>query len=126
MVEGQGDLCPTGINIQLGAAGIVIADTTVGKGAGNATTCGGNTASDVVYRVTPSQDGTLAVSISGDYDMVLAVRDACPGGGGDTFCLSGAGPLSDTANVQQGNDVFVVVSGVAGANGNYTLQLGYN
>ena len=124
-VEGQGDMCPTGADIQLAPPGIWISDTTNNKNSGNDTTCGGNSAGDMVYRFTPTQSGTLNIELTGSYDKVLAVRDACQEGGAERFCDTGNGNLSTTYAAQMGQAFHVVVSGLSGDEGSYELHLYY-
>jgi cysteine-rich repeat protein len=124
-VEGQADMCPTGADIQLAPPGIWISDTTNNKNSGNGTTCGGNSAGDMVYRFTPTQSGTLNIELTGSYDKVMAVRDACQEGGAERFCDTGTGMLSTTYAAQMGQSFHVVVSGLSGDEGSYELHLFY-
>jgi cysteine-rich repeat protein len=125
-VEGQADVCPSGVDIDLASPGIWIDGGNAGADPGNDSSCGGNSAGDVVYHVTPAQDGVLQVELTGDYDMVLAVRTACGSGGPpEDFCGTGMGPLTTSFPVVQGEDFHVLVSGFGGAEGDFVLHLFY-
>ncbi|MEZ4447109.1 MAG: hypothetical protein R3B72_48970 [Polyangiaceae bacterium] len=92
-------------------------------------TCGGGMAGEVVYEVMPQQAGNLDVRLPANptnYDAVLAARSVCtdpmseldcdrdPNGGNDeNFGLS-------TTSM---TNVFVIVDGFAGSEGDYVLRL---
>jgi cysteine-rich repeat protein len=124
-LEGQADMCPSGVGIALDPPGIWITDTTVGKATGNNTTCGGNSAGDVAYQISPSQNGMVTVELTGAYDKVLAVREVCQSGGLDDFCDTGAGTLTTQVAAMQGQDFHAIVSGLSGAEGTFVLHVFY-
>jgi cysteine-rich repeat protein len=123
-LEGAGDECPTGVEIELGPAGIWITDTTAGKATDNDTTCGGNSAGDTAFLIRPAQSGDVTVSLTGDFDKVLAIRDACTDSDG-WYCDTGTGELSDSFAVTASEPFHVIVSGMGGDEGAFNLHLAY-
>lgn len=125
-VEGQADSCPSGVEVDLSAAGIWISDTTAGKNSGNSTTCGGNSAGDMAYRFMPAQDGDVTVTLQGAHNKVLAARSGCNPGGGDVFCERGAALLTGNVTATTGTRFHVIVTGRSGAEGPFVLHLSYD
>jgi len=108
--------------------GMVSGNTTDATPDGNAS-CGYSELSpDVWFRFTPPTSGTYHASTFGsDYDTVLSVHDACPGTLDNEINCSDNGtglqsvmPFSAGA----GQDVWLRVSGFAGAVGELVLEVG--
>ena len=119
-----GDVCPTGYDIDLSPPGIWIGDTTTGHNTNNNTSCGGNSAPDLAFRFLPSQGGTVNVDLTGNFNKVLAIRDACTNSPG-SFCQTSQNDLTTSLQATQGQAFHVIVSGSGGANGPFTLHVYY-
>jgi cysteine-rich repeat protein len=128
MLEGDADMCPTGATLPLNATGLWISDTTAGKNTNNDASCGGNSAGEMIFAITPAQNGVVTVTLTGDYaQMVLEVRDQCDdNGANEDFCIFGNVQVQDTFTAVMDQTVWVFVGGRQGNEGNFTLHLAYN
>jgi hypothetical protein len=117
------DACPATV---IGAIPYTDTGTTVGY-VNDYTTCGPNTAPDVIYEYTATTTENHTISLCGSaYDTRLEVRSvgACPGttpnGCNDDFC----GPQSQlTLALTAGTTYWIIVDGFSGSSGAYTLNV---
>jgi cysteine-rich repeat protein len=122
-LEGPADMCPTGANISLGPEGIWILDDGSGRNSSTRTPCGGLSAPDLIYQITPSQDGTLVFDMVASYaQSILALRPDCNSSTADR-CEEGSMMASTTYPVLQGVPFHVVVTGGSGNAGQFTLHI---
>jgi cysteine-rich repeat protein len=124
-----GDKCP-GVPVALDPnndvqlVGNTAAATTNYKGSG---ACAPSAATkDVVYAVTPSQDGNITVTLDPTYDAILYARSgACATGGTQIACAqaAGVGGLENITFAGKANTVYYVfVDGNAGDAGMYNVS----
>jgi hypothetical protein len=89
--------------------------------------CSGNVMNDVWHVYRPKFTGMHAISLCGsEFDTVLAIYDACGGAElacNDDFC----GAQSQVSwYMESGTDYYIRIAGYEGAEGNYTLSVGYD
>jgi cysteine-rich repeat protein len=87
--------------------------------------CGyGLGAADAMHVLEPTIDGQLTLTLTGDFDKVMYVRQEC-NGQADLDCLAGLGEdvVIKLGEVVAGQQYFVVVDGVGTAAGDFTLTL---
>ena len=102
------DTCP-GLPIALSSPGITIAGTLTGATDTVAPTCGENR-KDVIYEATPTEAGTLTLTLSGGYAKSLSVRSSCMDGPNNELdCRDGTGDLSTRLWVFAGVKYHVIV-----------------
>jgi cysteine-rich repeat protein len=123
------DTCP-GTAITLTTAGLTISDDTTGA---NNTTgqlpCGGGSSGDLIYEITPEQDGTVVATLEGQFATLLYARSACPGNNGSEIaCDSTPGAATITVDVTAGDPFYLFVDGFGGQaeEGPFTLTLELN
>ncbi|MCC6524348.1 MAG: hypothetical protein IT373_16940 [Polyangiaceae bacterium] len=125
--EGQPNQCPTGVGIDLSPPGIWLTDSTAGQNDVTRGSCGGNSAPDLAYELTPSQSGTVHIDLvpAGNFDPVLVVRGVCQfvGGSTDPFCSDAN--FTATYPAVAGQPFHVIVSGFQGDSGAFTLHVYY-
>jgi cysteine-rich repeat protein len=123
------DTCP-GTAVTLTRAGLTITGDTTG--ADNTTgqlPCGGGNSGDLVYEITPEQDGAMAATLDGQFATLLYSRSQCPGDDGDDIeCSTWPGSATITMNVTAGDSFYLFVDGYGGQpeEGLFTLTLELN
>lgn len=121
------DKCPTdAIPLDVGMITIMADTTNAGNDTG-APPCGGSVSGDLVYGVTPAQNGMLTATLDGNFSTLLYARNECPGKDGQNLQCSQQGQMPSTISmaVQSGKTVYVFVDGY-GQNkqeGPFTLTL---
>jgi len=106
------DTCP-GVPIALAPPGITIQGTLTGAANDVAPSCGTNS-SDVIYEVTPTKDGTLKLTLSGDYAKSLSVRSSCADSPlSELDCSAGTTDLTLRLWVYAGTKYTVIVDAAA-------------
>ena len=125
-----GDACP-GIPVAIDATAdlTIEGDTSFAKpdelGAGDCATSAGN---DVVYAVTPSQSGTLALTVApaANFDAEVYARTGDCDTGAQAACAANAGAGVTEATsfaVTAGQVVSVIVDGKGPSFGSFTLSM---
>ncbi len=115
------DGCP-GEAYALTSAGLLIDGNTQEHADKLSASCGGSSAPDAIYEITPQSSGTLVATLTALYvKPILYVQSGCPGGT-EAACSGSAAP-SVSVVVAAGSKVNVVVDGSAGTFGAYQLQL---
>jgi len=105
---------------------VIQGDTTNATNDTGALPCGGGASHDVVYAVTPAQDGMLTATVTGNFAQLVYARIACPGMNGQNIaCSMGVMPATISFMVQAGQVVYVTVDGFGPGpqNGPFTLTL---
>jgi len=123
--------CP-GTPIPLTAAGATrrtgkIAGDTTGSGTSfDSATCGGGNGRDVVYTITSDVPGSARVRLDAKFDAYVALRTVCTDGKTETACkpVPVGGGVSDLVfPVVAKQTAYVIVDGVAGKSGAFTLDV---
>jgi cysteine-rich repeat protein len=123
------DACP-GPSIMLTTAGFtVMGDTTgVNNDTGGAP-CGGGNSGELVYQITPAQDGTMVATMDGMFSTHLYTRAECPGmNNNDIECSTVHMPATITQQVTAGQAFYLFVDGygLQAEEGPFTLTLQLN
>lgn len=120
------ETCP-GPSILLTQAGFtVMGDTQGASNDSGALPCGGSASGDLIYSVTPDQDGTLTATLTGNFSVLLYARAECPGMNNmDLACSGMSMPASISIPVQKNKTVFLFVDGRGpqASEGPFTLTL---
>lgn len=126
----EGDTCP-GKSITLLQEGSALRASVTGttKGAYNhgGTGCGGGSAPDVVYTFTPSSSGKAKVTLTADFQAMVAARTSCDELASEASCadilVERGGKTTMEVPVFGGTPVFLFVDGYAGSTGDFTLDV---
>jgi cysteine-rich repeat protein len=106
--------------------------TTASMQPGYQGSCGGDSAKDAVYSVTPSMAGTMNVNLGGSvqtpFDSVLYVRTACDDATTQIDCDDAMtkGDETLTLQVQAGIPYYIFVDGYGSYSGAYTINVKLN
>jgi len=129
-VEGSFSKCPSnagGVGFKL-VDKLVFTGSTVKIGNITQTLCGGNSASDAIFEVTPAKTGNVLVTLTTDmaFDApIIGFRGACfqkPLACTDVNPQQGYSAVRGvTANVP----VYIIITGSQGSEGGYTLSFTY-
>ena len=129
-VEELGSSCP--------GTAIALTQSTgrfVGKVTGNTTgsiaslqsnTCGGGSGPDLVYTLTPTITGAARVKLTAQFDAILGARTACASAASEIACKTtpvNGGVTELTFGVTANQTVALVVDGVGGKSGTFTLDV---
>lgn len=98
-------------------SGVAVQGNTQGHVSGTAASCYNDEAvappSQIIYTITPAQDGVLEVRLTSDANMALSIRVDCASIATETLCLDGASGHSATEFLSHpatnGQPLFVVV-----------------
>ena len=104
---------------------VIQGDTTGVNNDTGMTPCGGSQSGELVYAVTPVQDGMLTATVQASFAALVYARSGCPGGNQNLDCSQGQMPASISFMVQGGQVVHVFVDGYGGnpEEGPFTLTL---
>ena len=121
------DACP-GVPILLTTAGLTITDDT--SGADNNTgapPCGGANSADVVYKITSATNGSVRLTLMGEFDALIYTRADCPGSE-ETNITCTAAPASIEVDILAQMPLYVFIDGLGAdpQQGKFTLQLELN
>lgn len=124
--------CPgTVIPLTTGASeqrvGSVTGDTSAnGVLSQDSPTCGGGNGKDVVYAITSDVQGQAHVKLDAAFDALLYVRTACDSPTTELQCKTvpvGGGKTEISFPMMKNQTAWVVVDGVAGTSGTFTLDV---
>lgn len=126
----EGDTCPgTPITLRQEGSSLRASVTGTTKGAYNhgGTGCGGGSAPDVVYTFTPSSSGKAKVTLTADFQAMVAARTSCEDPVTEASCadiqVDRGGKTTMEVPVFGGMPIFLFVDGYAGSTGNFTLEV---
>jgi cysteine-rich repeat protein len=119
------DACPGApVGVAVGSP-ITVSSSTTGKGADYNQYCvGAGSAADVVYAVTPADDGVLALTLapSDDFDAALFVRSTCDDSNALLICRNASSSVETVRMpVLGGETYFVFVDARGEAEGDFSL-----
>lgn len=107
-------------------AGTVTGDTSGSGSSFDSATCGGGNGKDAVYSIKSDLPGRARVKLDAKFDAYVALRTTCADPKTETTCKSvpvGGGQTEVVFPVAANETTFVVVDGVAGKSGAFTITV---